>query len=88
MNNLCLACVAFVCLSLGAGAALGESPFKANASIRDSLNALFQAKKGVVVVLKNGETYRAVSCPSCSSWSSYSPMEQWFRRMEHQANSR
>jgi hypothetical protein len=59
MKNIYLACAVLACLTLGAAAALADSPFNANASLRDNLNALATAKKPVVVVLKNGETYRA-----------------------------
>lgn len=38
---------------------LAESPFNANASLKDNLKALLAAKKAATVVLKNGATYQA-----------------------------
>lgn len=39
--------------------AAAESPLNANASMRDNLLAAMATKKPVIVVLKNGQTYRA-----------------------------
>jgi hypothetical protein len=58
MKNVRLFGIALLLISL-ATAVWAASPFNAGASIRDSLNALMNAKKPVAVVLKNGETYRA-----------------------------
>jgi len=39
--------------------ALAQSPLNAQATMRDNLNALMAAKKPVVIILKNGTSYRA-----------------------------
>lgn len=44
---------------LCAALAVAQSPLNAQASMRDNLNVLLAAKKPVVLVLKNGTSYRA-----------------------------
>ena len=44
---------------LCAATAAAQSPLNAQASMRDNLNLLMAAKKPVVVILKNGTSYRA-----------------------------
>lgn len=46
-------------LLASASVATAQSPVDAKGSMRDNLTALMAAKKPVVVVLKNGQTYRA-----------------------------
>jgi sRNA-binding regulator protein Hfq len=44
---------------LSAMVALAQSPLNAQGSMRDNLNSLMTAKKPIVVILKNGTSYRA-----------------------------
>jgi len=59
MKRAAIGVVLFVGCLLGATAARAQSPLNAQASMRDNLNLLLAAKKPVVVLLKNGTSYRA-----------------------------
>src|SRR5262245_49752866 len=48
-----------IAILLAASVAVAQSALNAQSSLRDNLNALMAAKKPVVVVLKNGTSYRA-----------------------------
>lgn len=46
-------------LALSAAVARAQSPFNADAPLKDNLKALGAAKKSATVVLRNGSTYQA-----------------------------
>lgn len=59
MKRIRVGIVVVVASLLCAVMATAQSPLNAQASMRDNLNALMAAKKPVVVILKNGTSYRA-----------------------------
>ena len=59
MKRRQFASVVVVAGLLWAAVASAESPLNAQVSLRDNLNQLMAAKKQVVVMLKNGTSYRA-----------------------------
>ena len=59
MKSMPVAVVVLIGCLLSAVAASAESPLNAQATMRDNLNALMAGKKPIVVVLKNGTSYRA-----------------------------
>jgi len=59
MKRARIGVVVFVGCLLCATMATAQSPLNAQASMRDNLNLLLAAKKPVVVLLKNGTSYRA-----------------------------
>ena len=59
MKRIRIAVVALVGCLLCAVVAAAQSPLNAQGSMRDNLNLLMAAKKPVVVILKNGGSYRA-----------------------------
>lgn len=59
MKRARIGVVVFVGWLLCAAVGAAQSPLNAQASMRDNLNLLMAAKKPVVVLLKNGTSYRA-----------------------------
>ena len=59
MNRIGVAAVVFAGCLLWTVAAMAESPLNAKATMRDNLSVLMASKKPVVVILKNGTSYRA-----------------------------